>query len=137
MNGFRASERVGAWTLAEVLMAMGIVIVLSSGVGLAGHSQIERARSLAANQQIARIELALESFYTDLGRYPTELEGLQALVEPPLTTAGSGNWRGPYLDERVPDDPWGDGYRYRLVRRAGVLLPEVFSSGGPDAEVAR
>mgnify|MGYP006280412343 FL=1 len=133
MAGMRAT-RLGGWTLSEVLLAMGIVLVLSGGVGMAGRQQIERARHLAAGQQIARIELALDSFLADVGRYPSELEGLAALVEPPLAIHLEGTWRGPYLRSEVPNDPWGHPFRYRLERQGQLRLPRVTAPGAAGTE---
>jgi type II secretion system protein G len=53
---------------------------------------------------------AVEQFRMDTGRYPTEAEGLQALVEKP---AGAENWDGPYLEPpKIPLDQWGMPYMY-------------------------
>jgi len=47
----------------------------------------------------------------DAGRYPTQQEGLGALVANP----GIGKWEGPYLKSKgVPVDPWGHPYQYRM-----------------------
>lgn len=104
---------IPAWTLTEVLIAMSIIALLTGTVGLAGRTQIERARHLAARQQLAVLRLALETYALDVGRYPTTEQGLAALVTPPTLTPVPEVWRGPYLTGDVPRDPWGEPYRYR------------------------
>src|SRR5256885_3708677 len=52
----------------------------------------------------------------DVGRYPSQQEGLAALVTNPN---GMAAWRGPYLKApQVPLDPWGHTYQYREIGRA-------------------
>lgn len=58
-------------------------------------------------RQIQTFREALQKFFSDCGRYPSEEEGLQALLRDP----GATGWQGPYLTE-VPNDPWGNAYRY-------------------------
>ena len=53
--------------------------------------------------------MALDEFHRGNGRYPTEAEGLKAL----LVNPGVSNWQNPFF-ERIPDDPWGIPYRYSL-----------------------
>ena len=40
-------------------------------------------------------------------------------------------WRGPYLDEAVPADPWGNPYRYQFPGSKRPNEPEIISAG-PD-----
>jgi general secretion pathway protein G len=47
----------------------------------------------------------------DISRWPTESEGLALLTTRPGGSAANG-WAGPYLDEAVPSDPWGNPYQY-------------------------
>ena len=63
-------------------------------------------------------------FKLDVGRYPTDAEGLRALVERPSTAPG---WTGPYLKKGLPADPWGAAYLYKNPGRNGG--PDVFSLG--------
>ena len=68
-----------------------------------------------SDEEITRMEIevlekSLEVFRSDVGRYPTSAEGLQALVE----NLGLPNWRGPYLQwTTVPLDSWGQPLHYR------------------------
>ncbi len=51
-----------------------------------------------------------------MGRYPTESEGLKALVTAP---AGDPRWRGPYMKDNIPSDPWGTPYAYHYPSTRG------------------
>jgi type II secretion system protein G len=88
------------------------------------------AFTTAAKTEIMIIKTALDTFEVDQGRYPTNEENLNALVVAP---AGVKDWRGPYL-EKLPTDPWGHAYVYRMPgehNKAGFDL----SSMGPDGKV--
>jgi general secretion pathway protein G len=77
----------------------------------------------AAQSDVAAIGVELDTFKADVGRYPTGVEGLAALVTPP---AGAADWAGPYL-KRPPIDPWGRPYAYAPPR--GSSPPRVVSAG--------
>ena len=70
---------------------------------------LRAARMVAAKDDLAALEAALDIFEVDNGRYPTAEEGLKALIEAP---ADAKNWHGPYV-KKLPDDPWGHPYVYR------------------------
>ena len=67
-----------------------------------------KARSQAARTQVELLGTALDTFRLDVGRYPSTLEGLNALQE----GRGIPGWDGPYLKKGVPPDPWGRNYVY-------------------------
>lgn len=98
-------------SLLEIMVVLGIIALI---VGLTAPRLMEnfgRAKSTFAEAQMNNIKGALQLYYIDVGRYPSEAEGLSALVNQP---SGSDGWRGPYVD-RSDDlmDPWGRGYLYR------------------------
>jgi general secretion pathway protein G len=93
----------------------------------------------AARVQMSRWESALERFALDVGRYPTMVEGLRALVEKPVSNAEG--WDGPYFKSDIPKDPWGNDYIYRYPgdhNRDGYDLyscgPDRKFGGGDDID---
>jgi general secretion pathway protein G len=48
-----------------------------------------------------------------MGEYPSTQEGLGAIIRSPDSARAQQNWKGPYLDEELPLDPWGTAYQYR------------------------
>jgi general secretion pathway protein G len=62
--------------------------------------------------------MAVNQFKADTGRYPTQDEGLRALVQRPLDVT---NWpTGGYLQiTDVPKDGWGHDFIYRLQPETG------------------
>jgi len=90
----------------------------------------EPARIAHAVTQIDNFKAALNMFEVDCGRYPTTEEGLQALIEQPPGVEG---WKQPYIEGKVPSDPWGNPYLYRCP---GLHNHEEFDlfSYGPDGK---
>jgi general secretion pathway protein G len=68
----------------------------------------------ASMAQIQMLGTALDTFRDDVGRYPSDIEGLLALMERPATAIG---WDGPYLKRQVPPDPWGQPFVYHAPAR--------------------
>jgi general secretion pathway protein G len=82
-------------TLLEIMIVLAIM-ALVIGVGAPRFlDSFGRAKSQTAGMQLANLKGALQMFYIDNGRHPSEAEGLDALVRQP---AGLTRWRGPYLD---------------------------------------
>ena len=84
---------------------------------------------------------ALNLYRLDNGRYPTQEQGLRALVEKPTTEPIPNNWKGGGYMDRVPVDPWGKEYQYLNPGVHGEV--DVFSYGadsrpggeGNDADI--
>jgi general secretion pathway protein G len=105
------TRRSAGFTLIELLVVLAILGLLISVVAPQVIRYLGRAKVDTANYETRNIEMALDLFMIDTGRYPTQQEGLQALV----TNPGIGKWEGPYLKTRaVPVDPWGQPYQYRM-----------------------
>lgn len=72
----------------------------------------------------------LYHFRATVGRYPSTEEGLAALLRAPAGT--EARWRGPYIERgKIPLDPWGREYRYRLADAKSGLDYALWSLG-PD-----
>ena len=108
----RERARTDGFTLVELLVVLAILGMLAALVGPQVLNQLGGAKSKSAAIQIRDFEQALELYKLDVGRFPREGDGLQALVRQP---SGAKGWNGPYLKkDQVPDDPWGNAYEYRV-----------------------
>lgn len=123
------SER--GFTLIEVLLVMVILTVLAAVVVPKFTKRSEQARVTAARADIANIEVALDAYEVDNGRYPAKSDGLNALVE---NRSNAPNWKGPYLKRGVPEDPWGHPYIYTQPGRHNTYGYDLYSFGPDEKE---
>jgi len=104
-------RRRRGFTLMEVLLVLAILVILGTLVGVAFTRMQKRGYEDAARIQINGFKSGLQLYYRDFGRYPDNLEELR---QPPGGAANE-RWKGPYLEEDIPLDPWGRPYQYELV----------------------
>lgn len=121
------------WTFMETLIVIAIVMILTAGVGYMGVGSLEKARIAGAKSQIDSVCVALESYYIDIGSYPSTEQGLSALRKRPETGNSFDLWNGPYLYKDVPKDPWGNEYEY-LSPGYGELPFSIRSFGADGKE---
>ncbi|WP_207796647.1 type II secretion system major pseudopilin GspG [Sphingomonas oleivorans] len=101
------------FTLVEMLIVVAIIGLVAAFVGPRLMAQLDRSKASAARVQIRSLAASLETMRLDLGRYPSDQEGLKLLVEAPSGTVQEEIWEGPYLDSGLPRDPWGRPYVYQ------------------------
>ena len=129
----RTRSAASGFTLVELLVVLAILTLLAGLVGPRVLNQLGGAKSKSAGVQIADIEKALEIYKLDVGRFPTNDEGLDALNKRPATAPG---WSGPYLKgSSVPADPWGHPYRYANPGpNGGIEILSLGADGAPGGE---
>jgi general secretion pathway protein G len=116
-------------TLIELLVVMVIIALFATIVGTRVGRNVDKAKQVAAKSQLVEYETALDQFKLDVGRYPSNEEGLQALRNRP---ANAANWDGPYLKKDLPSDPWGRPYVYRFPGTHGDF--DLMSLGADGQE---
>ncbi len=124
------TRKRGGFTLIELLVVILIISVLGSVVGVKLAGKPHQARRAAAVAQLENFRMALKLYHMDNGMYPTQRQGLQALVEPSVVDPRPLRFPdGGYLDRReLPNDPWGNPYVY-LIPGTGGEIYEVLSYG--------
>ncbi len=127
-------QRQRGFTLIEVLVVLVIVMGLAGIVTVNVVRHQAESRVQTAKLQIGQLEQALQTYYLDHGRYPTQAQGLAALVERPTTAPIPADYpEGGYLARpRLPQDPWGNPYIYLIPGRRGE--PFEIISYGSDGE---
>jgi general secretion pathway protein G len=118
-------------SIIGIIVSVGMFfagIYMASKVGV--DSSINQSKIRAAKSEMSTLCTALELFRMDVGRYPTEPEGLRALVQVP---AGVTNWGGPYLKPaRISSDPWDMPYKYQLLTNGQGQNDVLIVSYGPN-----
>jgi general secretion pathway protein G len=115
-----------------LLLVLVILATLAAIVTPKFTKRSEQARITATRTQIAQFEVALDAFEIDVGRYPTTVEGLRALVERPTSDAEA--WQQAYLKRDIPLDPWGNEYLYRYPGQHNEDGYDLYSYG-PDRKL--
>ncbi len=112
MNHFAATGgRQSGFTLIEIMVVVVILGILAALVAPQVIGNVSEARITAAKSDIRNLQNSLEMFRLHSFRYPSTDEGLEALVNAPVSADAADRWKGPYLT-KVPNDPWGRPYLY-------------------------
>ena len=120
-------------TLIELLVVLSIITLISALVVVNVLPERDRAAVRKARVDVGVIESALDQYRLDLLNYPSNAQGLDALVRAPSNLARPEEYRpGGYLRGGVPLDPWGNPYQYRFPGERGVV--DVFSLGADGEE---
>ncbi|MDG2221810.1 MAG: type II secretion system major pseudopilin GspG [Rubripirellula sp.] len=97
--------RNAAFSLVELIVVMVILGMLAGLVAVRTRGYLIASKQNVARAEIANMVKAIETFYSDQGRYPTTDEGLNVLSE------GTSTWPDGFLN-KVPLDPWKNSYEY-------------------------
>ncbi len=102
------------FTLLEIIVVVFIISLLAAIVAPKIIGRTDDARIAQAKVQIKNFETAIKLFKLDNSFYPTTEQGLEALIEKPVSGQIPQKYReGGYIEQKkVPLDPWGNPYIY-------------------------
>ena len=129
---FPVVRRNDGFTLIEMLVVMVLIGLLAGLVGPKLFGKVDSSKVQTASAQVKMLKGSLETYRLDVGRYPTQSEGLGVLSTAPGEEKAKARWRGPYLDQELPPDPWGNAYAYSLPGANGQ--PFALYSLGADGK---
>jgi len=128
MNKIQKSHK--GFTLIEIMVVVAVIALLGAMIGPTLFNKLRQAEETRVAQDIRAIDSALKFYRLDNFRYPTQGEGLAALINVP--TGAEDRWNGPYL-ESMPVDPWGQTYIYTYPSAQGRDF-DVFTLGADQQE---
>ena len=108
------------FTLVELMVVIVIIGLLATVVVINVMPAQDTARMKKAEADISTLEQGLEMYRLNRMNYPSSGDGLQALV------------REGFI-KRLPDDPWGNPYRYAAPGRDGQDF-DVYTYGADGRE---
>ncbi|NWC96459.1 MULTISPECIES: type II secretion system major pseudopilin GspG [unclassified Pseudomonas] len=115
------------FSLWDVLVVVLVIGVLAIAVGPRIFGDVTQSEIATAKVQLKELGKAVEQFHQDVGRYPSDDEGLAVLRVKP---EGEARWRGPYLQsDDLLTDPWGVAYQYHSPPSQAKTHFDLFSFG--------
>jgi len=119
------------FTMVELMAMLIIIGLLATLVVTKVASKIDQARETTTKANLKALAAAVNQFRMDTARFPTEDEGLLALIDQPSDVV---TWEpGGYLETtEIPRDGWGNEFIFELYPESGKQF--VIRSSGPDGE---
>lgn len=130
MKKRKRNVRAG-FTMVELMAILIIIGLLATVVVKKVAAQIDKARVTTTKANLKILHSAVTQFKLDTGRFPTEEEGLMALIEQPSDVTAYEP--GGYLETTdIPTDAWGEEFIYERYPESGKAF--VIKSFGADKE---
>jgi len=131
MKKARTRNARSGFTMVELMAMLIIIGLLATLVVTKVASKIDEARVTTTKANLKILHSAVNQFKMDTGRFPTEEEGLMALIEQPSDVMKYEP--GGYLETtEISKDGWGQDFIYELLPESGK--PFVIKSLGADGE---
>lgn len=128
-NRTERRQKEKGFTLIEIMVVVVVIALLGAMIGPTLFNKVRQAEETRVAQDIRAIDSALKFYRLDNYRYPSQSEGLDALMTAPES---ADNWDGPYLED-VPVDPWGTPYRYNNPGSHGKEV-DIYTFGADNQE---
>ncbi|GGY52705.1 type II secretion system major pseudopilin GspG [Parvularcula lutaonensis] len=108
----KKNEKQRGLTLVELMVVIVIIGLISGIVVFNVLPAADKAAVSTARTDIKRLQTALTQYRLDNQSYPTQAQGLEALVEMPRGLRRPERYQtGGYI-QSLPEDPWGNPYVY-------------------------
>ncbi len=128
---FRGLAR--GFSLFEMVIVMGIIGVILGGAIYSMGKIGESARITAVDGNFVSLKNGLEAYRTNGRRYPSQQQGLEALIEKPSSSPQPKRWSQILDDPDKLIDPWDTKYEYKYPGSKDPSSPEIISAG-PDKQ---
>jgi len=115
------------FTLLEMVIVLGIIAMIMGGAIFTMQKISDSGKVTVVGGDFSSISNALQAYQTNAGHYPSEQQGLSALVVKPKEAPRPRRWI--QIMDEVPKDPWGNDYVYRFPGSKDRSRPEIISAG--------
>lgn len=130
MRSNRFTQR--GFTLMEIMVVIFIMGLLIAVVAPSVLGSQDKAMKQKVMADLSTFEQALDMYRLDNLRFPSNEQGLSALVTKPTVEPLPRAWRADGYIRRLPEDPWGKPYQYRSPGEHGRV--DVYSLGADGLE---
>jgi len=108
------------FTLTELLVVMVVLSLIAAAITPQVMGRLDRSKVRAAKLQLQTLSTSLDMYKIDTGSYPSDQEGLQALITRPNSAQV---WDGPYVKTgRSVFDSWDNPIEYKTSGSSYRLL---------------
>ncbi|MBP35594.1 MAG: type II secretion system protein GspG [Roseibacillus sp.] len=115
------------FTLLEMVIVLGIIgLILGAVIGLSGNF-MGLGREVQTEGKLQTINASLKAYRIRANHFPSESQGLKALVERPTTAPEPRRWENAF--ETLPKDGWDQEFVYKYPGSKDPSQPEVISKG--------
>lgn len=134
-------KKTTGFTIIEILVVIVLISLLAVIMLPRFMSQAEAAKQKLVKPRMVLLEQDIAAFWTAFGRFPTQAEGLDALLKAPAGL--SDKWKEPFAREDDLLDPWGNRFEYIIPGTENPSSYDIISRGrdgkaggtGDDADV--
>ena len=113
-SNLRRKDTQAGFSLVELMVVLVIIGLISTIVLINVLPSQDRAMIDKAKADIAVLEQAVEAYRIDTFVFPTNEDGLGALLQAPQGLERADRYRqGGYI-KRLPEDPWGRPYQFAV-----------------------
>lgn len=97
-NRARLRQRLDGFTLIELLIVM-VLLILLAGVSLTVYgTSVQRGKEAALKEDLFQMRKAIDEYYADKGKYPTDLQALVSekylrKIAPDPFTGSADTWQ--------------------------------------------
>ncbi|MDA1005324.1 MAG: type II secretion system major pseudopilin GspG [Verrucomicrobia bacterium] len=115
------------FSLLEMVIVLGIIaLILGAAISFSG-GITGAARDQAASAKMNEFSAKLETYRMVSGMYPSQNQGLQALVQKPPSAPEPRRWKQQFKE--LPKDPWNEDYIYYYPGKKDTSTYEIVSKG--------
>ena len=130
----KPKSKEAGFTLTEIMVVVFIIgllstVVLINVLGARTDAQVKTART-----NITALTNALEQYSLDMYDYPTQQQGLDALVNEPDGASAAGTYRSGGYVNSIPLDPWGRPFVYERPGDKSGRAYDLYSLGADGQE---
>lgn len=127
------TRRAAGFTLMEMMLVLLIIILIIGALALNFSGFTGSASKTTTTAKIRSIEAALIAYRTDNMMYPTQAQGLEALVTRPSSDPQPKRW-SQYVKPDGLIDAWGHKLSYKIPGTHNPSGYDIISAGEDGIE---